>query len=93
MIIGTWEAGKHRSGEGGLFHPRYLSIWERLEVKSLPLEWAKVLLRNMETTIKREGKNHPIKSLKVPMTIPSPRVLFFLENTGITLRQLRTAAE
>lgn len=52
-----------------------------------------VALRNMGMTVKREGKNHPTKSLKVPTTIPSSNLLLFPKNPGLTLRQLRTTVE
>lgn len=77
----------------GLFPPRSLSVWERQRRQEFASGLGKFLLKIMKTTVKQEGKNHPINSLKIPMVISTPNLLLIPKNPGITLRHLRTAVE
>ena len=77
MIKESWEAGKQRGGEVDFLFPGYCSVSDRQKGSSLPLEWAKVVLRNMRTAVNREGKNHPINRVQKSQWLFSPPTFSF----------------
>lgn len=83
MFTEAWEAGRQRRGEAGPPSSQHISQYRGDKNVGVCL-WSgqHVVLRSMGMAVKRESKNHPMKSRKVPMSIPSPTLLPLSQKPG-----------